>query len=152
MINCSISHSLTGAGWLWPVAAQDVAQAANPHNLPGSNLGNDTAPAGHGFGPAAGFASASAPINPPSSELVNAAESARAALEMEPPCQRVTLVPDAPLGAEDWTAIRRMPGAERVRELPSGPLNPGRKRNVAMESNAADVFGFVDADARTFPD
>lgn len=80
------------------------------------------------------------------------AESARAALEMEPPCQRVTLVPDAPLGAEDWTAIRRMPGAERVRELPSGPLNPGRKRNVAMENNAADVFGFVDADARTFPD
>ncbi len=58
------SSMLTGAGWLWPVAAQDVAQAANPHNLPGSNLGNDTAPAGHGFGPAAGFASASAPINP----------------------------------------------------------------------------------------
>lgn len=58
------SSMLTGAGWLWPVAAQDVAQAANPHNLPGSNLGNDTATAGHGFGPAAGFASASAPINP----------------------------------------------------------------------------------------
>jgi len=80
------------------------------------------------------------------------AESVRAALEMEPPCRRVTLVPDAPLEAVDWDAIRRMPGAERVRERPSGPVNPGRKRNVAMENNEADVFGFVDADARVFPD
>lgn len=80
------------------------------------------------------------------------AESTRAALELEPPCQRVTLVPDAPLETADWEAIRRMPGAERVRERPSGPLNPGSKRNVAMADNEADVFGFVDADARTAPD
>ena len=80
------------------------------------------------------------------------AESTRAALDMVPPCQGVTLVPDAPLEAADWIAIRRMPGAERVRELPSGPVNPGRKRNVAMDNSAADVFGFVDADARVFPD
>lgn len=80
------------------------------------------------------------------------AESTRAALVMDPPCRRVTLVPDAPLEAADWIAIRRMPGAERVRELPSGPVNPGRKRNVAMDNSTADVFGFVDADARVFPD
>ena len=80
------------------------------------------------------------------------AESARAALALEPECQRVTLVPDAPLEAADWAAIRQMPGAERVREMPSGPVNPGRKRNVAMENSEADVFGFVDADARVFPD
>jgi hypothetical protein len=43
-------------------------------------------------------------------------------------------------------------GADRVRELPSGPVNPGRKRNVAMAGNEADVFGFVDADARALPD
>ena len=54
------------------------------------------------------------------------AESTRAALVLDPPCRRVTLVPDAPLEAADWIAIRRMPGAERVRELPSGPVNPGR--------------------------
>ena len=76
------------------------------------------------------------------------AESTRAALDMDPPCRRVTLVPDAPLEATAWDAIRRMPGSERVRERPSGPLNPGRKRNVAMENNEAEVFGFVDTDAR----
>ena len=80
------------------------------------------------------------------------AESTRAALELAPPCRRVTLVPDAPLEAADWEVIRRMPGAEKVRELPSGPLNPGSKRNVAMVDNEADVFGFVDADARAWPD
>lgn len=80
------------------------------------------------------------------------AESARAALALDPPCARVTLVPDAPLGPEAWAEIRRMPGAERVRALPSGPVNPGRKRNVAMADNDADIFGFVDADARVWPD
>jgi hypothetical protein len=45
-----------------------------------------------------------------------------------------------------------MPGSDRVRELPSGPLNPGSKRNLAMEKNEADVFGFVDSDARVWPD
>lgn len=80
------------------------------------------------------------------------AESVQAALELQPSCQRVTLVPDTPLEAADWVAVRQMPGAERVRELPSGPVNPSRKRNLAMDNSAADVFGFVDADARVFPD
>jgi hypothetical protein len=80
------------------------------------------------------------------------AESAEAALKLDPPCRRVTLVPDAPLGPDAWAAIRKMPGSERVRELPSGPLNPGSKRNRAMDGSEADVFGFVDSDARVWPD
>ena len=80
------------------------------------------------------------------------AESTLAALQLEPPCRRVTLVPDGPIGAEAWAEIRRMPGWEKVREIPSGPLNPGSKRNVAMEGNEAEIFGFVDSDARAWPD
>lgn len=80
-----------------------------------------------------------------------AEESTRAALELDPPCSRVTLVPDGPLEPAAWESIRRMPGAGRVRELPSGPLNPGRKRNRAMEGSEAEIFGFVDSDARVWP-
>lgn len=79
-------------------------------------------------------------------------ESVRAALELDPPCQRVTLVPDGPLEPAAWESIRRMPGGERVRELPSGPLNPGSKRNRAMDGGEAEIFGFVDSDARVWPD
>ena len=80
------------------------------------------------------------------------ADCVRAALEMDPPCRHVSLVPDAALGPETWASIRRMPGAERVREWPSGPVNPGRKRNLAMDRSEDDVFGFVDSDARVWPD
>ena len=79
-------------------------------------------------------------------------ECVQAALAMEPPCQQVTLVPDAPLEAAAWEAIRQMPQAARVREIPSGALNPGRKRNLAMGQSQADVFGFVDSDARPWRD
>lgn len=79
-------------------------------------------------------------------------ESVQAALALEPSCQRVTLVPDAPLEPETWSVIRRMPGGEKVREMASGPINPGRKRNLAMDSNEAEIFGFVDSDARVHRD
>lgn len=79
-------------------------------------------------------------------------ECVRAALELNPPCRHVSLVPDAALSPETWEAIRQMPGAERVREWPSGPINPGRKRNLAMEHSEDTIFGFVDSDARVWPD
>lgn len=79
-------------------------------------------------------------------------ECVLAALALDPPCQRITLVPDQPIGNDVWRVIREMQGGSRVRELASGPVNPGRKRNLAMENNEADIFGFVDSDARAWPD
>ncbi|MFY9375618.1 MAG: glycosyltransferase family 2 protein [Kiritimatiellia bacterium] len=80
------------------------------------------------------------------------AECLQATLALEPPCQRITLVPDEPLPAEVWENIRAMPNTQNVREVVSGPVNPARKRNAAMEHNGADIFGFVDSDARPWSD
>ena len=81
------------------------------------------------------------------------AECVRSVLALQPPCQWVTLVPDRDLVPECWAAIQNMPGfCNQVCELPSGPVNPGQKRNLAMARSQADIFGFIDADARAFSD
>ncbi len=81
-----------------------------------------------------------------------ALECVESVLQLEPPCRWVTLVPDEPLPDDVWTVIRQLPGADKVREAASGPVNPGRKRNLGMEGSDAAFFGFVDADARVRSD
>lgn len=57
------------------------------------------------------------------------------------------LIPDRDLTPEQEAIARKYAFAGGLHILPSGPVNPARKRNLAMRASKADIFAFVDADA-----
>lgn len=77
------------------------------------------------------------------------AECVSSILSMIPKAKWITLVPDEPLPPRVWDIINELnPAQQSIREVPSGAVNPGQKRNAAMRKSSAAFFGFIDADAR----
>lgn len=80
-------------------------------------------------------------------------ECVNSLLALEPPCRQILLIPDEALPFDVIEKLNNLAPPEKMRVIHSGVgKNPCEKRNIGMDTSSAQIVGFIDDDARAWPD